>query len=445
MPFFSVHAALSDYHGKAASWGFKDRILAEEKFKEVCGPLCAEAWLLRWTDDHFIRRKKEVHLERHWTFDKGVESERKTLGEISLSGDFDAQCDFGPLIPDVVSKTDAASDGLLNHILGLSVHNLHDSAIDFGWPLDDSDIHVLVDPDRIAIEGPNGSFEVSFVKVSSSLRLSMPDFESAFQGLALNCQWDFQDDAVHEVRTYAWGAAYRRVGTLDLERGESMIQMLRRIQEIETSLPSAPKSFGEYVAMVAQRLGLNPGNLGCLVMWDDAVARHHLSDKHRRLDRNELKIAIDESIANQFQRRFQRAKCRVFVLSDEPVIVETIPQAFIAKGCAALGSLSFRDGSWAYEKVLKEAVEFQPDALFIAFNRSLCPKVDGSDLPSRLLQRFGSAKVIITKVGDQVLVRDEVLDQLDISGRAFHIVDVPVQIDDVLLLIEQNQSQNQTG
>jgi len=45
--------------------------------------------------------------------------------------------------------------------------------------------------------------------------------------------------------------------------------------------------------------------------------------------------------------------------------------------------------------------------------------------------------VIVTKVGETVSVRDEVVDYLERARRDFHIVDTPFEVDQILSLIER--------
>ena len=100
------------------------------------------------------------------------------------------------------------------------------------------------------------------------------------------------------------------------------------------------------------------------------------------------------------------------------------------------GHCHIETGSWNYEAVLRDAAEFQPTVLFIFYNCHLCPKFDNLDLPSRLLRRFLFAKVLISRVGDAVSVRPDVLEYLEQSGREVHMVDVPFEIDKILPIFE---------
>jgi len=441
MTFFTVRATLVGGETGASGWRFGDRRLAEAKFREVCGPLCTEAWLLRWTDVPSIRGKKEVYIELHWTFRAGVDSAQELLTTVHVLEDSETSLDLadqGARVLAAVDNADRVSDISLELVRSPSVHNLREIEIDFDAPPDDSHILVFVAPERITADRASCDLELSFVKVSPRLKVSPPDVASPFSGLRLRCQWNAGGDWADDEVTYGWSTDYRDVGTVDLKRAECMIQMLRKIREIEATFPFKPKSFGEYVVVMAQRIGLNPDSIGCIENQNSAEPLTRYGNKCVCLSSIELRITIDEAIARWIQSHSHPRKHRVFVVSDEPAIIEVIPSMFIARGCDAEGSLSLRNGSWAYEKVLREAAEFRPSVLLIFYNCNLCPKVDDLDLPSRLLGQFLFAKVIITRVGETVSVRDEVLEYLERCHRSFHIVDVPFEVDQILSLIQEN-------
>jgi hypothetical protein len=104
MAFFTVRATLIGGETGAVRWRFGDRKLAEEKFKEVCGPLCAEAWLLYWTDDPSRRGTKEVYLERHWDPQAGLDCSKKLWGKAEQL--FDSPADEITEILDQISDED---------------------------------------------------------------------------------------------------------------------------------------------------------------------------------------------------------------------------------------------------------------------------------------------------------------------------------------------------
>jgi hypothetical protein len=368
MALFTVRATLVGGEKGAASWGFADPVLADEKFTEVCGPLCEEAWLLHWVDDRFIRGRKEVYLQRRWTFQTGVDSSRKLLGRVNVleKKDLKREANAPETGAPKTDETERINDLSTSLIRGDSVHNFRELDWDFDGPADDSRIHVLVDSDRITHDGEFGHFELRFAKVSSRHNVSFPDSTSCFDNLAFRCQWNVNDRWTPGEETYGWSTDYRNVGNVGLNRAECMALTLKRIAEIEETLPFKPSSFGEYAVIMAQRLGLNPDSIGCLKSQDDSPGLHEIeAKKHARLNSSELRIAIDDAVAGRMQSFRPRRKHRFFIVSDEPAIVETVPQMFLDKGCDAVGSLSFRGGSWAYERVLKEAVDFQPKNMCI--------------------------------------------------------------------------------
>jgi len=439
MTFFTVRATLVGGETGAAGWRFRDQRVAEAKFKEVCGPLCKEAWLIRWSDDRFIRGKKQVFLERHWTFKIGLDTTERLLGKVHVLENGSSETDDPEARIFAVTEEQGINDLSLSLIQGKPSHNLHEIEIDFDSPADDTGIHVLVDPQKIKSDEGYCRFELRFAKASyrgKRLRVSNPDLLSPYHNLVLSCLWNTRERWEDGENTYGWSTDYRNIGSVDLKRAQTMADMLRKIQDIEETFPFRPKSFGEYVVVVAQRLGLNPDSLGCLVINDEEGERTEEWTRYALLESTELRIATDEAIARWTQSHPPSTKPRIFVVSDESAIVEAIPQMLVAKGFDARGSLSHRNGSWNYEAVLRDAAEFQPTVLFIFYNCHLCPKFDNLDLPSRLLRRFLFAKVLISRVGDAVSVRPDVLEYLEQSGREVHIVDVPFEIDKILPIFE---------
>jgi hypothetical protein len=73
-------------------------------------------------------------------------------------------------------------------------------------------------------------------------------------------------------------------------------------------------------------------------------------------------------------------KPRLFVVSDEPAMLELIAMLLGKSDCESTGSLSLRGRGWAFEEVLADAMAFQPNVLMFCINRHLCPLIDGVDI-----------------------------------------------------------------
>lgn len=446
MGFFTVRATLVDGERAGASWRFDDRMLAEEKFEEVCGPLCTEAWLFSWTERPSVRGKMDIHLQRYWSTRGGTDGTPKWLAEVNVFDDEVTQSGLGESEPraSVTSRHEVVpSESPEMAESTQQIDDLADLEIDFGSPFDvppdDSNIYVFVDPEQFTFipDQPWGNFGVSFRKVTGG-RLSnlvrFPDFESSFRGLTFSCQWDVN---LPGMETYAWDMRYRNIDFVGLKLAQRMAEMLEKVRRIEKCLPSRPRSFGEFVAMIAEGLGLNPERIAYWKIHE--LDGSQLLDDSIYLGMNtlELRSAVDRLIAKRRQAEHNKQKSNVFVVSDEAAIVEVIPSMFKKKGCEAFGSIAMRDHEWAYEQVLREAEAFQPDVLMFFSNCHLCPMVNGLDLPLMLIQSFPLAHIIITKVDDCISAKKEVLDYLRQNGRRFDIIDVPFEIDEALALIKR--------
>jgi len=84
--------------------------------------------------------------------------------------------------------------------------------------------------------------------------LHNPARESAFDDLEFSCQMD--KDTVEERRTYGWNVRYRAPFTVELVDAERMAKALRRIAKIQEKFPIRPTTFGQWVALTAQGLGI---------------------------------------------------------------------------------------------------------------------------------------------------------------------------------------------
>jgi len=77
--------------------------------------------------------------------------------------------------------------------------------------------------------------------------------ESPFEDISFNAQWCVKDA---ERSTYAWEVDYRSPFSVRLERAERMVKLLRRVEKIQRSLPVKPSTFGQFVSLIASRLGI---------------------------------------------------------------------------------------------------------------------------------------------------------------------------------------------
>lgn len=87
MTTFKVRATPVGGEKGDAAWSYSDRKRADQKFMEVCRPLYAEAWLLRWSDDRLVPRNKEVYVERYWSMKTGLDSRVRLLGKVNVLSD----------------------------------------------------------------------------------------------------------------------------------------------------------------------------------------------------------------------------------------------------------------------------------------------------------------------------------------------------------------------
>ena len=119
------------------------------------------------------------------------------------------------------------------------------------------------------------------------------------------------------------------------------------------------------------------------------------------------------------------AKPRVFVVSDEKTILEYMAELLGARGCETTGSLSLRGKGWAFDEVLADAIAFQPNVLMFCINCHLCPEIGGVDIPRMLFRQFPDARIIVTRMGYGLNIREDTKMMLQKQGRHFHVLDVP--------------------
>jgi CheY-like chemotaxis protein len=94
MDFFTVRAKFIGGEMQANKWMFRSREQAAAKFKELCGPLCEEAWLIHWAEGPSARGKKEVVMEQHWTLRRGMEKKQELLGNVKVMDNDESLLEF---------------------------------------------------------------------------------------------------------------------------------------------------------------------------------------------------------------------------------------------------------------------------------------------------------------------------------------------------------------
>jgi hypothetical protein len=290
-PFFTVRATMFEGERGETNWTFLDQREAEKKFNEVCGPLCTEAWLISWTDHPSIRGKKQVYLRRHWTAFDGADETPTWL------------CDVNTRDEDTLKQTN---------------EDLSDTQIDwdtlFDTTPDDSDIFLFVDPDQFTSDNTYGHFEVGFRKFTFGRNARFPDYESCFHGLTFSCQWDSN---LPVGETYAWNVRYRNVGVVELKRAQHMAEMLEKIQRAEKSLPSRPRSFGEYVAVMTKGLGLKSDVAAYGEKCDSGERESPDTYAYPPLNGLELQNLVNQLIANRRQSEQNKRAPGILPISED--------------------------------------------------------------------------------------------------------------------------------
>ena len=119
---------------------------------------------------------------------------------------------------------------------------------------------LLINPRSIRFEsGLGGSsgygrFELNIVRIVEDGKIRNPSTGDSFDDLEFSCQWD---QGKQEDRTYAWSVTYRDVYRVDYANAERMLKMLKRVRKIEEKLVVRPTTFGQFVTLIAQKLGIN--------------------------------------------------------------------------------------------------------------------------------------------------------------------------------------------
>lgn len=111
---------------------------------------------------------------------------------------------------------------------------------------------IFIDPKSLRLRDGFGGLEISIVRITEE-GVRNPSTDDPFDNLVISAQWDRDD---HSERTYGWDVRYRNVFAVDKQDAERMVKMFRRIERVEKKFPVWPTSFGQYVSLMAQGLGI---------------------------------------------------------------------------------------------------------------------------------------------------------------------------------------------
>lgn len=154
---------------------------------------------------------------------------------------------------------------------------------------------LLINPRMVSRGDSRGTFNVYVVELQHNKgvrRVRGVGSDSAFDNMAFHVQWD--TEGCHSTpleHTYGWQVRYRDVYSVDLSDAERMVQTLRKAAKAYAALTVKPVTFGQYVAMLANALGIHgalteskQGN-GSHYYDDNIYLEHNLADAAEIIDR----------------------------------------------------------------------------------------------------------------------------------------------------------------
>lgn len=97
-----------------------------------------------------------------------------------------------------------------------------------------------------------GVMEISVVDISTG-KVRNPDWEHAFNNLHFKAQWDTKEPMNN---TYGWEVAYRDVFAVRLDDARRILSTLQKAESVIKKSTLKPVTFGQYVTIVAQGLGI---------------------------------------------------------------------------------------------------------------------------------------------------------------------------------------------
>lgn len=103
-----------------------------------------------------------------------------------------------------------------------------------------------------------GVIELSIVEVSPTDKIQNPSHDHEFENLRFRAQWDTnREDERERERTYGWEISYRDVYSVDLDDVNRFAKVLRRARKALETSTVKPVTFGQYVTIVADALGIS--------------------------------------------------------------------------------------------------------------------------------------------------------------------------------------------
>ncbi len=109
----------------------------------------------------------------------------------------------------------------------------------------------------------------------------------AFQDLQFRCQASAD---MCEGKPYAYSIEYHDVGRVEARDAERMTAMFKRLQKIEASFPIRPETFGQYVALVCNGLGVD-----CAIR-DMSAGSWHNETEHQTWKGTDIQWLVDRQI-----------------------------------------------------------------------------------------------------------------------------------------------------
>jgi hypothetical protein len=220
----------------------------------------------------------------------------------------------------------------------------------------------------------------------------------------------FGPDSANEVITYSevFDNELRELGAGGYPLGNVALRLLRQWLGA-TNKDLDADCFGELLALTMKTLS------SVADFWKNVHADFELVQ-------TEVSHGQDDVYGSEANCK----KPKLFVVTDEPAVLEVIASLLSKSDCEFAGSLSLRGHGWAFEEVLSDAIAFQPNVLMFCINCHLCPLVDSVDIPRMLIREFPEARIVVTRNGDYLNIREDTRRVFDSQRRYLHVIDYPV-------------------
>lgn len=176
-------------------------------------------------------------------------------------------------------------------------------------PDDKLELSVLVDPCTLKTDhySDNSTFyKLAFVTINEQeqVRNVSSSFGSepfaGFDSLKFRCWISWSND---RFSADSWEVLYDNLYSVQLHEAERLVKTLKRIRKIEDKMVIRPKTFGQYVAMIAAELGIKRF---ARVMGRDTG--WHNNNNYQFLDVKYLADAVDRSIEDARVAKFEPAE-----------------------------------------------------------------------------------------------------------------------------------------